>query len=181
MELNQQAGVSVLLIDGALRFFAPSYIYIATSSTSYCYDGEVRLENSTYSYYDGRGSSYGGRVEVCYSGAFYPVCDDGWTNNEATVICKYIGYGLPYYRKQCGMSFPVILNKTVTGAVATEGGEFGLSDNAPIFQNLMCNGSEYTFSDCRGYAPNNIVGDYCSSGNHQAGVYCIEGIYAHIL
>ncbi|CAI7991475.1 Deleted in malignant brain tumors 1 protein [Geodia barretti] len=127
-----------------------------TSSTSYCYDGEVRLENSTY-LYDGRRSSYGGRVEVCYSGAFYPVCDDGWTYNEATVVCKYFGYGLPYYR-----------------AVATGGGEFGLSDNAPIFQNLMCNGSEYTFSDCRGYAPNNIVGDYCSSGNHQAGVYCIE-------
>ena len=76
----------------------------------------------------------------------------------------------------CLVIFPVILNITVTGAVATGGGEFGLSDNAAIFQNLMCNGSEYTFSDCRGYAPNNIVGDYCSSGNHQAGVYCIEGI-----
>ena len=53
---------------------------------------------------------------------------------------------------------------------------FGLSDETPVLQSLMCNGSEYTLSDCPGYVLNNVTGDYCLSGNYQAGVRCIEGI-----
>ena len=52
--------------------------------------------------------------------------------------------------------------------------EFGLSDETPVLQNLMCNGSEYTLSDCPGYDLNNVIGDYCLSGDYQAGVRCIE-------
>ena len=52
--------------------------------------------------------------------------------------------------------------------------EFGLSDETPVLQNLMCNGSEYTLSDCPGYDLNNVMGDYCLSGDYQAGVRCIE-------
>ena len=39
-------------------------------------------------------------MEVCYSGTFYPMCDEGWTNNDAAVLCYYYGYSSPYYRKQ---------------------------------------------------------------------------------
>ena len=56
---------------------------------------------------------------------------------------------------------------------------FGLSDETPILQNPMCNGTEYTLSDCPGYELNNVVGDYCLSGNYQAGVRCVEGRYIH--
>ena len=65
---------------------------------------------------------------------------------------------------------------TITGGEATRGTEFGLSDETPVLQNLMCNGSEYTLSDCPGYDLNNVTGDYCLSGDYQAGVRCIEGI-----
>ena len=53
---------------------------------------------------------------------------------------------------------------------------FGLSDETPVLQNVMCNGSEYSLSYCEGYKPNNISGDYCLSGKYQAGVRCIEGM-----
>ena len=66
--------------------------------TTPCYDGDIRLENSTYSYIDGD-YFYGGRVEVCYNGSYYPVCDEGWNYNEAAVVCNYLGYGYSYYRE----------------------------------------------------------------------------------
>ena len=64
---------------------------------------------------------------------------------------------------------------TPTGSEATGGMVFGLSDEAPILQNLMCNGSEYSLSDCPGYDLNGVSGEYCLSGDYQAGVRCIEG------
>ena len=57
---------------------------------------------------------------------------------------------------------------------ATGGTTFGLSDEIPVLQNLMCNGTEYSLSDCPGYALNNVSGNYCLSGENQAGVYCVE-------
>ena len=51
---------------------------------------------------------------------------------------------------------------------------FGLSNEPPLLQNLNCTGSEYYLSDCPGYQPNNVTGDYCLSGNYQAGVQCVE-------
>ena len=62
-----------------------------------------------------------------------------------------------------------------TAPEATFGSVFGLSDETPVLQNLMCNGTEYYLSDCPGYDLNNVTGLYCLSGNYQAGVRCIDG------
>ena len=62
-----------------------------------------------------------------------------------------------------------------TGAEATGGMVFGLSDELPVLQNLMCNGSEYSLSYCPGYDLNNVSGEHCLSGDYQAGVRCIQG------
>ena len=55
--------------------------------TTACNHGSVRLRGGTY--------SYEGRVEVCVSGVWGSVCDDGWGVADAKVACRKVGYPLP--------------------------------------------------------------------------------------
>ena len=63
----------------------------------------------------------------------------------------------------------------VIGAEATGGTTFGLSYQTSIFQSPMCNGNERNLTECPGFSLTSVSGQYCSTGNHQAGVLCIEG------
>ena len=70
---------------------------LVPTPTTPCYDGDIRIENTTYSNINGD-NVYGGRVEVCYNATYRPICDEGWNDRDAAVICNYNGYGSPYYR-----------------------------------------------------------------------------------
>ena len=37
-------------------------------------------------------SQSSGRVEICYNNAWSTICSDYWDNNDASVICKQLGY-----------------------------------------------------------------------------------------
>ena len=49
-----------------------------------CVDGDVRLVSSV--------SSSEGRVELCNNGIWGTVCDDAFTNIDAQVVCRQLGF-----------------------------------------------------------------------------------------
>ena len=49
-----------------------------------CTDGDVRLVNGS--------SPSEGLVETCNGSQWFQVCDEGWTSNDAEVVCRQLGY-----------------------------------------------------------------------------------------
>ena len=42
---------------------------------------------------------YEGNVETCINGTYSSICDVGWDDIEAQLICNALGYAEPFYRK----------------------------------------------------------------------------------
>ena len=110
------------------------YIYIGGN------DGSVRLV--------GGSTINRGRVEVYYSGAWHTVCDDGWSLDDASVVCKQLGY---------------------SGVISVHSSAaFGEGSGGILLDDLTCNGREGNLLECshRGIGSHNC-------GHHEdAGVTC---------
>ena len=53
---------------------------------AYCENGAVRLQEGTL--------TSNGRVEVCVNGTWGTICSDYWHSNDASVLCKQLGYSV---------------------------------------------------------------------------------------
>ena len=71
-----------------------SLLHFVSVPPPLCYDGQVRLRESNFAngYYHIEGP-----VEICVNETYGTVCDEGWDDNAAAVVCRSMGLGAPNY------------------------------------------------------------------------------------
>ena len=75
------------------------------------------------------GSSYNeGRVEVNYNGEWGTVCDDGWDDTDAGVVCRQLGFG--------------------SSGTAIGSAGFGQGSGPIWLDSVTCTGNESTLASC---------------------------------
>lgn len=77
----------LLIISYYLKTIFINCWYFADSVTGSCTDGQTRLVNGTL--------AQEGRVEVCLNGIWGSICQSGFGQDDAYVICKELGYNGP--------------------------------------------------------------------------------------
>ena len=99
------------------------------------------------------GSSYNeGRVEVNYNGEWGTVCDDGWDDTDAGVVCRQLGFG--------------------SSGTAIRSAGFSQGSGSIWLDSVTCTGNESTLAEC-GHLGVNVT----RSCTHieDAGVRCFGG------
>ena len=101
-----------------------------------------------------------GRVEVNYNGEWGTVCDDGWDDTDAGVVCRQLGFG--------------------SSGIAIGSAGFGQGSGLILLDKVSCNGSEPILTRC-GHLGINVTRS-CSH-SEDAGVRCsgLQGMYINKL
>ena len=96
-------------------------------------------------------------MEVNYNGEWGTVCDDGWDDTDAGVVCRQLGFG------------------SSGTAIASAG--FGQGSGSIWLDNIECTGSESTLARCSHLGVS--ITRSCSH-SEDAGIRCyeIQGIVA---
>ena len=90
-------------------------------------------------------------MEVYYGGQWGTVCDDSWDLNDATVVCRMLGF---------------------SGALAAPGqAQFGQGSGPILLDNVECSGSEVALLFC----PANPIGRHNCVHAEDASVVCVQG------
>ena len=102
-------------------------------------DGSIRLISSS--------SPLEGRVEIYYAGEWGTICETGWNNEDARVVCRQLGY---------------------RDGEAREGGFYGSGEGTVWLELVDCYGDESVLVDC----PAANWGSNSCEHSKDVGVFC---------
>ena len=127
--------------DTKIRCFGKLQLYmicVSPLSITALLGNSLKIVNGT--------SEKEGRVEIYWKGRWSTICDNGWDDNDAVVLCKQLGY---------------------SGGSARGGAYFGQGTGPILLNNVNCSGNESNIFGCDNrYRTNNC-------DHHQdAGVVC---------
>ena len=99
-------------------------------------------------------------MEVNYNGEWGTVCDDGWDDTDAGVVCRQLGFG--------------------SSGTAIGSAGFGQGSGLILLDSVKCNGSELTLTSC-GHLGINVTRSCIHADD--AGVRCSgsQGSYVHCI
>ncbi|XP_072029155.1 scavenger receptor cysteine-rich type 1 protein M130-like isoform X2 [Amphiura filiformis] len=121
----------------------------ATECEQQCTSDTVPFDDSIYIRLVHSNKSYEGTVEVYHDNSWGSICDQGWDENDAIVLCKQLGFETAIY--------------------ALPRSFFGSNNNTVWLSNVQCTGHEESFFNCA----HDGWGNYHTCGaNHVAGVRC---------
>ena len=106
-------------------------------------------------------------MEICYNGVWGTVCDYGWDQVDANVVCRQLGYGQPgriisqIHTWTLLFSYTAIINDT-----------FGVGEGPPLLFDITCDHTHSKLSQC--VHPESIGLRECVSQDKRGGVICPE-------
>ena len=89
-----------------------------------------------------------GRVEVYHNGTWGTVCDDDWNLQDATVVCRQLGY--------------------ISASAALGSARFGAGSGPILFSGLTCIGNESIITECHHL----LTGVHNCTHSEDVGVVC---------
>ena len=89
-------------------------------------------------------------MEICRNQQWGSVCDNSWTNVDATVVCRHLGYsGFSMTIQSCWL---LRINDycSVADAQAFSNAFYGRGSGPLYLDNVQCSGSEVDLFNCPG-------------------------------
>ena len=138
-----------------------------------CENGDIRLVNGT--------TAFEGRVEICWNETWGTICDGFWSNFDAQVACRQLGYSisgmyiksaLPNKQSQWVV---ILLHFVFSGASVFYNAYFGQGFGPIFLDDLLCTGRETRIIDCPRSTSTGVGDiDFCRGHLDDAGLRCQE-------
>ena len=113
-------------------------------------------------------------MEICYSGVWGTVCNYGWDEVDANIVCRQLGYGQPgmmimSHVNRCPYHISWSLLFSYTAIISDV---LGVGEGPTLLFNVTCNHTHLNLSQC--VHPESIGLHDCISQDKKAGVICPE-------